>query len=157
MTHTGMESADAKEATMPVIWQLLYRSDQAYEMDASDLMKLLFDARMFNRDNGITGLLLHHGGQFMQMLEGEQHEVQRLYRKIAEDSRHCNVVIEFNAPADCRLFPQWQMGYAEAPEMDGVPALAGAESEREAMTTLGVLAHHHMSAMRLMQFLRGDC
>ena len=94
---------------MPQIWQLSYRSEQAYEMDTSDLMKLLFDARAFNRENGITGLLLHHGGQFMQLLEGEQHEVQRLYRKIAEDARHRNVVIEVNASVELRVFPRWQM------------------------------------------------
>ncbi len=141
---------------MSHIWQLLYRSEQSYEMDASDLMKLLFDARTFNRENGITGLLLHHGGQFMQLLEGDQHEVQRLYRKIAEDSRHRDVAIEVNALADRRLFPQWQMGYAEAPEIDGHPALVGAESERDAMNNLRVLASDHMSAMRLMQFLRGN-
>jgi hypothetical protein len=141
---------------MPKIWQLLYRSEQAYEMETADMVKLLFDARAFNRDNGITGLLLHHGGQFMQLIEGEQHEVQRLYRRIAEDSRHRDAVIEVNAPADRRLFPEWQMGYAEAPEMDGLPALAGAESERDAMTSLRLLAREHMSAMRLMQFLRGD-
>ena len=140
---------------MQRIWQLLYRSVQAYEMETSDMLKLLFDARAFNRENGITGLLLHHGGQFMQLIEGEQHEVQRLYRRIAEDSRHRDVVLEVNAPADQRLFPQWQMGYADAPEMDGLPALAGAESERDAMTSLRVLARDHMSAMRLMQFLRG--
>lgn len=141
---------------MSQIWQLLYRSEQAYEMETADMVKLLFDARAFNRDNGITGLLLHHGGEFMQLLEGEQHEVQRLYRRIAEDSRHRDAVIEVNAPADRRLFPEWQMGYAEAPQMDGLPALAGAESERDAMTSLRVLARDHMSAMRLMQFLRGD-
>ena len=140
---------------MQRIWQLLYRSVQAYEMETSDMLKLLFDARAFNRENGITGLLLHHGGQFMQLIEGDQHEVQRLYRRIAEDSRHRDVVLEVNAPADQRLFPQWQMGYADAPEMDGLPALAGAESERDAMTSLRVLARDHMSAMRLMQFLRG--
>ncbi len=141
---------------MSQIWQLLYRSEQAYEMDTSDLMKLLFDARTFNRENGITGLLLHHSGQFMQLLEGEQHQVQRLYRKIAEDARHRDVVIEVDAPVDRRLFPQWQMGYAEAPEMDGHPALVGVGSERDAMTTLRVLARDHMPAMRLMQFLRGN-
>jgi hypothetical protein len=89
------------------------------------------------------------------MLEGEQHQIQGLYRRIAEDARHRNVVLEVNAPADRRLFPEWQMGYAEAPEMNGFPALAGAESERDAMTSLRVLAREHMSAMRLMQFLKG--
>ncbi len=141
---------------MSGVWQLLYRSVQSYEMDASDLMKLLFDARAFNRDNDITGLLLYHRGQFMQLLEGGQQEVQCLYRRIAEDARHRDVVLEVNAPADLRLFPQWHLCYAEAPEIDGHPALAGAESERDAMSSLRVLACEHMSAMRLMQFLSGD-
>ena len=141
---------------MSQVWQLLYRSDQAYEMEAADMVKLLFDARAFNRDHGITGLLLLHAGKFMQLLEGQQQDVQRLYRRIAEDARHRNVTVEVNAPADQRLFPDWNMGYAEAPEMDGLPALAGAESERDAMATLRVLAREHMSAMRLMQFLRAD-
>jgi hypothetical protein len=141
---------------MQAIWQMLYRSEQAYEMETADMVKLLFDARTFNREHQITGLLLYHGGRFMQLLEGEQRDVQRLFRRIAEDSRHRDVVVEVNAPADRRLFPQWQMGYAEAPEMDGLPALAGVESEREAMKELRVLAHDHLSAMRLMQFLKGE-
>jgi hypothetical protein len=141
---------------MSTIWQLLYRSEQTYEMETADLLKLLFDARAFNRDNGITGLLLHHDGHFMQMLEGERHDVQRLYSKIAEDARHRNVAIEVDAPAGQRLFPDWHMGYAEAPEMDGAPALSGAESERDAMNSLRGLAREHMSAMRLLQFLRSD-
>lgn len=145
---------DGRGQTMSQLWQLLYRSEQAYEMEAADMVKLLFDARAFNRDNGITGLLLHHGGQFMQLLEGRQHEVHRLYRKIAEDARHRDLAIEVDAPAERRLFPDWQMGYADAPELDGLPALAGAESERDAMTILQYLANEHLPAMRLMQFLR---
>jgi Sensors of blue-light using FAD len=141
---------------MQRIWQLLYSSVQAYEMETADMVKLLFDARAFNRENGITGLLLYHEGRFMQLIEGEQHQIQRLYRRIVGDSRHRDVVLEVNAPAEQRLFPQWQMGYAEAPEMDGHPALAGAESERDIMSGLRILAREHMSAMRLMQFLRGD-
>ncbi len=141
---------------MSQVWQLLYHSDQAYEMEAADMLKLLFDARAYNSDHGITGLLLHHGGQFMQLLEGSQHEVLRLYLKITEDSRHRDIVVEINGPAQQRLFPDWQMGFADAPQMDGLPALAGAESKREAMTTLLVLAREHMPASRLLQFLRGE-
>jgi Sensors of blue-light using FAD len=59
MFHPDMESRNPKEAVMPQIWHLLYRSEQAYEMDTADLMKLLFDARTFNSENGITGLLLY--------------------------------------------------------------------------------------------------
>ena len=138
---------------MSGVWQLLYRSVQAYEMETADLMKLLFDARSFNRENGITGLLLYHDGRFMQLLEGEQHEVHRLYRKIAEDSRHRDVVVEIDAHADRRLFPEWQMGYAEAPEIDGHSALAGAGSERDAVAMLRLLSATDVCAQMLLQFL----
>ncbi len=135
------------------VWQLLYRSAQAYEMETADLMKLLFDARSYNRENGITGLLLHHDGEFMQLLEGNRDEVSRIYRKIAEDSRHRDVVVEIDAEASCRSFPAWQMGYAEAPEMDGHPALAGAGSERDAVAMLRLLSATDVCAQRLLRFL----
>ena len=138
---------------MSGIWQLLYRSVQAYEMETADLMKLLFDARSYNRENGITGLLLHHNGRFMQLLEGEQHEIRNLYRKIADDSRHLDVVVEIDAQASRRSFPAWQMGYAEAPEIDGHPALTGAGSERDAVAMLRLLSATDVCAQRLLQFL----
>jgi Sensors of blue-light using FAD len=156
MMRSGLEGVGAKGGAMSQVWQLLYRSEQAYEMDSDDMVKLLLDARAFNRENSVTGMLLHHEGQFMQLLEGDQHQVQSLYRRISEDARHRNVTLEVNAPAKDRMFPEWHMGYAAAPEIDGLPALAGAESERTAMDTLRILAREHMSAMRLMQFLRGD-
>ncbi|MES2672441.1 MAG: BLUF domain-containing protein [Pseudomonadota bacterium] len=134
-------------------WQLLYRSVQAYEMESADLMKLLFDARAFNRENGITGLLLHHDTRFMQLLEGERHEVQALFQKIADDARHRDVVIEMEAGAIRRSFPDWQMGYAEAPEIDGQPALVGAGSERDAIGMLRRIVLTDACAQRMLQFL----
>lgn len=134
-------------------WQLLYRSVQAYEMESADLMKLLFDARAFNRENGITGLLLHHDTRFMQLLEGERHEVHALFRKIADDARHRDVVIEMEAGAIRRSFPDWQMGYAEAPEIDGQPALVGAGSERDAIGMLRRIVLTDACAQRMLQFL----
>ncbi len=141
---------------MSTIWQVLYRSDQAYEMDSADLVKLLLESRTYNSRHDITGLLLYHCGQFMQLLEGSQSEVQQLFRKIAADSRHQVQVVEINAPARSRLFPDWRMGFAKAPEMDGHPAFAGVESDSNVTASLSVLACEHMPAMRLMQFLGGD-
>jgi Sensors of blue-light using FAD len=156
MIHPDMESRDFKEATMPPIWQLLYRSEQAYEMDTSDLMKLLFDARTFNRDNGITGLLLYRDGHFMQLLEGEEPMLRLLYGWIAADPRHRNPVLEIDAPARERLFPEWKMGYAEAPRIEGRAALYGTESEHEALEILGAMAHDHDCAQRLMTFIENN-
>lgn len=134
-------------------WQLLYRSEQAYEMESADLMKLLFDARAFNRENGITGLLLHHDTRFMQLLEGERQDVHALYRKIADDARHSNLVVEMEIGAIRRSFPEWQMGYAEAPEIDGHPALVGVGSERDAIGMLRRIAVADVCAQRMLQFL----
>ena len=141
---------------MSHIWQLLYRSEQAYEMDTSDLMKLLFDARTFNRENGITGLLLYRNGHFMQLLEGEERTVRLLYGWIAADPRHRNPVLEVDAPARERLFPDWKMGYAEAPRIEGRAALYGTESEHEALEILGSMVHDHACARRLMTFIENS-
>jgi Sensors of blue-light using FAD len=138
---------------MTNIWHLLYCSEQVYEMDASDMLKLLFDARTFNREHGITGLLLHHGGRFMQLLEGEESDLRGLYDRIKADARHHDLVLEVDSPASERLFPGWSMGYAEAPEIDGHAALSGADSERDALVSLHALPGDHACKRRLLGFL----
>lgn len=136
------------------LWVLLYRSREAYEMDAADLLKLLFDARAHNAAQGISGLLLHHEGRFMQVLEGPREAVQRLYRRIAQDARHRDLVLEIDQPADRRLFPEWSMGFAEAPRLRGSTPLSGVESEREAEELLDALAPHSRPAARMLHFLQ---
>ncbi len=136
------------------LWILLYRSRETYEMDAADLLKLLFDARAHNAAHGITGLLLHHGGRFMQVLEGPREAVQGLYRRIAQDARHLDLVVEIDQSADRRLFPDWSMGFAEAPRLRGHTPLSGVESEREAEELLDALAPHSRPAARMLYFLQ---
>ncbi len=139
---------------MSDLWQLMYQSAQAYEMESGDMLKLLLDAREHNHQRGITGLLLYHGGRFMQLLEGNQSDVQGLYRKISADSRHSDPVLEINAPASQRLFPDWHMGFAEVPQLRGRAVMSGVESERDAQDTLRLLSRDHLCAMRMLRFLR---
>jgi hypothetical protein len=141
---------------MDAVWQLLYRSEQAYEMDHADLVKLLFDARAFNREHAITGLLLHHGVHFMQLLEGDRDQVRALYRRILSDARHRDVVMEHEGPSSQRLFPEWTMGYAEAPEIAGRSALSGVENERGALQSLHDLSRPNACAARLLQFIQSE-
>jgi hypothetical protein len=138
------------------LWVMLYRSKEAYEMDAADLLKLLFDARAHNAAQGITGLLLHHGGRFMQVLEGPREAVQGLYRRIAQDARQLDPVVEIDQAADVRLFPDWSMGFAEAPRLRGRTPLGGVESEREAEELLDALAPRSRTAARMLHFLQED-
>ena len=136
------------------LWILLYRSDALYRMDAADMLKLLLDARSYNIEHDITGLLLYHEDRFMQALEGPREAVEALYRRIALDPRHRNVALEFSEPEEERLFPDWQMGFAEVPNIRGRAVMSGVESERDAEYVLRALATRP-PAHRLLDFLAG--
>jgi hypothetical protein len=124
-------------------------------MHADDLLKLLFDARTHNLEHDITGLLLYHEGRFMQMLEGPREQVLSLYERIAADSRHAHLAIEFSQPTIERLFPDWQMGLALVPNIHGHAVMSGIESEREAEAILRALAADRPLAHRMLDFLTG--
>jgi Sensors of blue-light using FAD len=141
---------------MSELWHLLYCSRQTYEMEIADMLKLLFDAREHNWLHGITGLLAHRDGRFMQLIEGAREEVHALYAKISVDPRHCDVILALDEPAQRRLFPDWQMGYAEAPQLHGHALLGSAESVAEAVDSLRWAADEDPAAIVLLRFLRGQ-
>jgi hypothetical protein len=68
--------------------QLLYVSNPTSELTPSALDKILTASRANNALLGVTGLLLHIDGGFLQMLEGEEIAVRTLYTRIAADRRH---------------------------------------------------------------------
>ena len=135
------------------LWQLLYHSTEAYEMDASDLLKLLIDARGHNAEHRITGLLLYHDRRFMQLLEGGRETVQTLYRKIQRDPRHSDLVLETEGPASVRMFSTWHMAFVEVPKIDGNPVLDSVESELDTALILRSLSINRAHALRMLQFL----
>ncbi|MCX7282189.1 MAG: BLUF domain-containing protein [Alphaproteobacteria bacterium] len=68
--------------------QLFYVSIPTSELAPSALDNILTASRANNALLGITGLLLHIDGGFLQMLEGEKRCVSELYTRIAADRRH---------------------------------------------------------------------
>jgi len=56
-------------------------------------------------------MLLYLEGKFIQVLEGRENEVRKLYGKICNDPRHKRVitVVEGNSPS--RVFIDWSMGF----------------------------------------------
>jgi len=91
--------------------QLLYSSVSTGELAETELLELLEHCRGKNADRGITGLLLHDGRRFVQVLEGEQGSVDALYEKISRDPRHRLVNVLFERVIEERSFEQWGMGY----------------------------------------------
>jgi hypothetical protein len=68
--------------------QLLYVSNAARDIAPRALDAILSASRANNVLLGITGLLLHIDGGFLQILEGDERAVRELYARIAADRRH---------------------------------------------------------------------
>lgn len=96
--------------------QLIYVSSMA-SPSSTVLGDILATCAKNNPANGITGMLLFYDGSFMQVLEGEEADVDRTYARIAKDSRHNQLVVMAREPISARHFAHWSMGYRQlAPE-----------------------------------------
>ena len=95
---------------MPNLVRLVYVSEATLAFSPNDLSALLQHARERNAARGLTGLLLHAGGNFIQVLEGTADAVAERYDVIAEDLRHRRVSRVLCEVTTDRLFGQWTMG-----------------------------------------------
>ncbi|OGX86883.1 BLUF domain-containing protein [Hymenobacter glacialis] len=100
------------------IYQLLYTSTATAPFTELALVDLLDKARLNNQQQSITGLLLHHDGKFMQVLEGDAERVEALFAIIAADPRHNNVFLVSQGEVSGRQFPDWSMGFVPMGESD---------------------------------------
>jgi hypothetical protein len=94
--------------------RLLYISQAAPGTNAEQVQDILKTAQRNNPTVGITGLLVHGGRLFMQLLEGPEQAVLRQYVKILDDRRHGDCRILYFSPANDRLFDKWSMGIIDS-------------------------------------------
>lgn len=91
--------------------QIAYLSTATHLMKPDQLAELLNQCRVSNIENKISGILLHHGGNFLQVLEGPSDNVSALYKKITQDPRHTYCLEVVNRKIDERMFGDWSMGF----------------------------------------------
>ena len=66
-------------------------------------------ARIYNQQQGITGILCYGNGQFLQCIEGEKSKIVTLQKRIFADKRHKNIqVLSLQAISE-RSFFDWRM------------------------------------------------
>ena len=75
------------------------------------IQSILKKSRDYNNKCGITGLLIYHGGMFVQWLEGLRQDVETLERKLRNDARHDDFFVIEAGPIGMRFFPRWHMAY----------------------------------------------
>jgi len=97
-----------------VPYQIIYSSQAAQPMTASELEKILVDARAGNEARDVTGALIYVDGVFLQILEGEKDTVLGLMKNIAKDTRHGSVKVFHEAEVEARTFGDWRMVYVNA-------------------------------------------
>lgn len=91
--------------------RLIYASTINEDFSCNDIEHILADAREHNKKNAITGMLCFNNKYFLQCLEGSRLNVNNIYHKILNDTRHRNVVILDYKEVYKREFENWSMGY----------------------------------------------
>jgi hypothetical protein len=80
---------------------------------SSDSLTDIYDiSQKNNSESGISGCLLIGSDSYLQLLEGPDSEVKKLYSKIEMDSRHKKVKKLFEQHIEEKSFSSWSMKFA---------------------------------------------
>lgn len=115
---------------MPDLVHCIYSSVQTHVLAPSEIDALLRHSRRSNQTHNITGILLHVGRTFFQVLEGPPHEVDELYRKILADTRHTKIAQIIYEPIARRFFGDSTMSLATLTAQELAMALDEPSAER---------------------------
>lgn len=92
-----------------MIEQAVYSSAATDAVDAAALDDILAVARARNAAAGITGVLVHADGLFLQVLEGPGDAVAALLARIAADPRHRDMTVINRTARPAPAFAAWHM------------------------------------------------
>jgi hypothetical protein len=100
--------------------ELLYCSvSVAPQITDVDLEHILTSARRRNLEAGITGMLIYHRGEFVQILEGRKKSVENVYEKfIGQDLQHTALNKVHQNTISHRNFSEWSMGFIGEQEIE---------------------------------------
>ena len=101
-----------------MLFHIIYVSTALLPMSEEDLAELLLRCKARNAKYRVTGMLLYKGGHFMQVLEGEEANVMKIFRDIEVDRRHKSVDTLRMEYIQTRDFPDWTMGFHNIDKLD---------------------------------------
>ena len=105
---------------------IAYVSSVTRGLTADEIDSILQDAREFNAERDISGVLLFSGLEFFQLLEGSPDALDAVMDRINIAKAHSNIRILFDGEAAERHFATWHMGLINAPGTE-IQQLADAE------------------------------
>jgi len=135
--------------------QLIHLSRASRPMSLSALVGLMVQCRERNRIEGITGVLMYHDQQFVQLLEGDTQVVAEVYDTICRDARNTRSRVVFEGATPGRDFPEWSMAFL-APDVIGLARLPGYSPFLDAQFHDPAFTEHPSAARGLLWRLRKD-
>lgn len=91
--------------------RIIYASRALHDFDDDELLSLLTRARTANQRYGITGMLVYASRSFLQVLEGEDAFVEKVWDRVRLDDRHTGLRVLSDGPVQQRSFGEWTMGF----------------------------------------------
>jgi hypothetical protein len=93
------------------VYHLLYRSFKSDYFDENEVGKIVASSLLNNTHLGITGILMYRDGIFIQLLEGDEDDLLKLYEEhICKDKRHHDCKVLVSKDNQTRIFNGWNMG-----------------------------------------------
>ena len=94
--------------------RLIYRSKAKLETTRAPVLEdIASKSQKNNKRDGIVGLLILSGDQFLQVLEGPIRYVNQLYGRIVQDVRHEDVELVLYEQIHTPYFFDWSMRLAD--------------------------------------------
>lgn len=101
-----------------VIHNVVYTSRSTRSVTAAELDSILQDARKFNADHDITGVLFYAQGRFFQFLEGSAESLILVMDRIRAANCHDDIDVILDQAGLERHFADWHMAFTETPESE---------------------------------------
>ena len=107
--------------------RLLYVSQPVGPITTTVTTSILEKSNIYNKKENITGLLCQGTGLWMQVLEGERHQVNVLYSRIMASRHHHNIELLSMEEITHRQFGQWSMALVHLSKDDPMVQMAHPE------------------------------
>lgn len=111
---------------------VLYVSVADPELGTDAIQSIVSHSQRRNLADGITGIMLYNGSNFLQLIEGEDRVIDACYARIQRDHRHSGIATLRESVITVREFPDWAMCYSlvEQPAENTLEAVRAAGTPR---------------------------
>jgi len=120
--------------------RLLYVSQPVGPVTTTVTTLILEQSNIYNKKENITGVLCQGSGLWMQVLEGERHQVNVLYARIMASRHHNNVELLSMEEITQRQFGKWSMALVHLSKDDPMVQMAHPEFDPYSATAKDAMA-----------------